>query len=126
MVLRSGGRLALLMPKRKVPQPTKTPTKPAQVAVSFQAGYDRDFPTVYSNFAAITHTNHEFCIDFCLLAPAYQVDIENKVVIAPVIARVIIPPKLVEALREALRVELEKRSNEDPDRLLIPTQQRHK
>jgi len=108
------------MPKRKAPQPKKAAKEP--VKVSFQAGYGRDFPTIYSNFAAITHTNHEFCLDFCLLAPAYQIDVDNKVVSAPVIARVIIPPKLVEGLREALKVEFEKHSKEDPDRLLIPMQ----
>lgn len=87
------------MPKRKTAQKN---VATAPVKVSFQAGYDRNFPTTYSNFAAITHTNHEFCLDFCLLAPKYQVDIDSQAVVVPVVARVMIPPKLVEGLREAL------------------------
>ena len=118
MVVRSGDRLVSLMPKRKTSPPKKAV---AEVKANFQAGYDGQFPTVYSNFAAITHTRHEFCMDFCLLAPAYQIDIDNKMVTVPVVARIIIPPKLVEGLRDALKVELDKYNTEDPDRILIPT-----
>lgn len=109
------------MAKRKTAGSTKSKSpQTGQIAVSFQPEYDQDFPTVYSNFASITHTNNEFCLDFCLLAPPYRVDVDNKVVAANVIARVMIPPKLVEGLREALRIELEKHSKDQPDTLMIP------
>lgn len=109
------------MAQRKASDSTKSKSsKTGQLAVSFQPEYDHDFPTVYSNFASISHTNNEFCLDFCLLAPPYRVDVDNKVVAANVIARIMIPPKLVEGLMEALRIELEKHSKDRPETLMIP------
>lgn len=109
------------MAKRKAAESEKSKSsQTGELAVSFQPEYDHDFPTIYSNFASISHTNNEFCLDFCLLAPPYRVDVDSKVVAANVVARVMIPPKLVEGLREALRVELEKHGKERPETLMIP------
>jgi Protein of unknown function (DUF3467) len=110
-------RLSLTMAKGKSPKAAQSSTR---IAITFQPSYERDFFTAYSNFASISHSNNEFCLDFCLLAPPYQVDTNNKVVITPVIARIIIPPKMVEGLRDALKVELEKQGKEDPETLTVP------
>jgi hypothetical protein len=97
-----------------------TPKAGAKIEVTFQPGYDHEFFTAYSNFASISHTNNDFCLDFCLLAPPYKVDTDNKIVITPVVARIIVSPRMVEGLREALKVEMEKHSKEKPETLTIP------
>ena len=96
--------------------------KSARIAVTFQPVYDHAVFTAYSNFASVSHTNNDFSLDFCLLAPPYNVDTDKKVIRTPVVARIIIPPRMVEGLREALKVEMEKHSKEEPETLIIPKQ----
>jgi hypothetical protein len=89
--------------------------------LSFQPNYQLPFPTVYSNFALVSHTADDLSLDFCLLAPPYNAHIETKAVPIPVIARVIIPSGMAEGLVEALRIQLDKQTSErEAGGIIIP------
>ena len=79
---------------------------------TLQPDYRTPFPTFYTNFALISHTGDDLAIDFCLVAPPYNVHGETKTIPVPVIVRVITPPGLAEGLVEALRIQLVKQSSE--------------
>jgi hypothetical protein len=74
--------------------------------------YQASFSTVYSNFALVSHMGDDLAVDFCLLAPPYHTHRETKTIPVPVIARVIIPPGLAQGLIDALRLQLDKQTNE--------------
>jgi len=83
--------------------------------------YQAQFSIVYSNFALVSHTADDLCIDFCLMAPPHNVNAETKTISAPVIARVIIPPGLAQGLIRALSIQLEKQTSErQAGQILIP------
>jgi hypothetical protein len=87
----------------------------------FQPDYHAPFPTVYANFALVSHTADDLSVDLCLLAPPYHADPETKTVPVPVIARVIIPSGMAEGLAEALRVQLGKQASErEAGGIIIP------
>jgi Protein of unknown function (DUF3467) len=89
----------------------------------FQADYRSGFPTVYSNFALVSHTADDLSLDFCLLAPPYNPQFETKTVAVPVVARVIIPSGMVEGLVEALRLQSGKQASErEAGGVIIPVQ----
>jgi hypothetical protein len=79
---------------------------------TFSPNYQAPFPTVYSNFALISHTGDDLAVDFCLIAPPYQAQAETKTVPVPVITRVIVPPGLAQGLINALRIQLDKQTAE--------------
>ena len=87
---------------------------------TFQPDYRAPFPTFYANFALISHTGDDLCIDFCLIAPPYNVNAETKTVSVPAIARVITSPGLADGLIQALRTQLAKQSSErETGRIMI-------
>jgi hypothetical protein len=95
MVGRADDRLWLKMATKSAK--AIKPKAGAKIAVTFQPGYDHEFFTAYSNFASISHTNNDFCLDF-VFYHLVQVDTDNKIVITPVVARIIVPPRMVEGL----------------------------
>ena len=86
---------------------------------TLQPDYRAPFPTFYANFALVSHTADDLCIDFCLAAPPYNAQPETKTIPVPVITRVIIPPGMAEGLAEALRVQLGKQNSEREARRII-------
>src|SRR5687768_9232197 len=84
--------------------------KEASPKVSFRPDHSASFPTFYSNYAGISHSPHDLCIDFCINAPMHKVEVHNDspVVFFPVVARVIITPDMVDGLVKALKDQQEK------------------
>lgn len=82
--------------------------KPLPRALVPHPDYGQQFVTSYSNVAVVAHSQHEFCIDFCQAAPPMRVDLETEKAFVPVVARILIPPTLVEGFINALRVQLSK------------------
>ena len=79
------------------------------VKMKLQPAYDgQTFPTAYSNFASVTHTTTELCVDFCLIAPPHKVGVERDKATAhvPVVSRIFMPPDLADGLIKALRAQL--------------------
>ena len=76
-------------------------------------------PRIYANFCSIAHTPFDFTLTFCEVLPLSDQavrDAENqRVVRAPVRARVVVPvqflPNLVAALQEHMRVFSDTNSN---------------
>ena len=93
------------MPKYTTRRVSKTTAVIEKTPVSFQPSYDKQFATFYSNFASVSHSTSEFCLDFCLLAPGVSIDMENKSVATPVVVRILIPPDMVDGLMGALKVQ---------------------
>jgi hypothetical protein len=90
---------------------------------TFQPDYRASFPTFYANFALISHTGDDLCIDFCLIAPPHHVNAETKTIAVPVIARVMSSPGLADGLIQALRTQLAKqRSEREAGRIMISGQ----
>ena len=58
---------------------------------------------IYANLALVSHSAHEFTIDFCQVQPSEQ----RSAVEADVVARVRIAPTLVDAVVRALRSNVE-------------------
>jgi hypothetical protein len=87
---------------------------------TFQPDYRASVPTFYANFALISHTGDDLCIDFCLIAPPHHVNAEAKTISVPVIARVMTSPGLADGLIQALRTQLAKqRSEREAGRMMI-------
>lgn len=78
------------------------------IKLSVAPRYESAFSTYYSNFAAISHTPDELCIDFCLIAPPHVVDAETTTLRPDVVARVMVPPRIVDGLIKALRSQIDK------------------
>jgi len=89
--------------------------EPLTVEPHYELG---SFCTVYSNFASISHTKDDICIDFCLVAPPHMVDIGEKTARVPVVARVVIPPVMAEGLINALKIQKEALSK-DGEKLIL-------
>jgi hypothetical protein len=80
--------------------------------INLVPNYEKAFPSFYSNYAVVSHTASELCIDFCVLAPPHAVDVEKKTAGVPVIARALIPVNLTDGLINALRDQLSKHAAE--------------
>ncbi len=83
--------------KETEPLPNQLIVEPHYEGASFSA--------FYSNFASITHTKDDLCIDFCLIAPPHLVDIRERTATAQVVARIIIPPAMADGLIEAIKAQ---------------------
>jgi hypothetical protein len=83
--------------------------------VKISPNYDAPFGSFYSNYASISHTRSELCVDFGIVSPPHKVDLEKQIAYAPVIVRVIIPPQLVDGLIGALKDQVEKQRAEEKD-----------
>ena len=97
--------------KKKAPKKLKAPKSspvPEPTEVKPQPGYDGAFPTAYSNFASVSHTPTDLCIDFCLIAPPPRVDMDKQTAQLPVVSRVVIPAAMADSLAEAVKVQSEK------------------
>lgn len=70
--------------------------------------YESTFPTAYAQYAIITHTPDDICIDFCQIAQPYKIIGKDKSLKVPVVSRVIIPPSMAEGLINALKAQYEK------------------
>ena len=73
-----------------------------------------DAPRTYANFCAIAHTPFDFTLTFCEVLPPSEKDVKDvrdtrtdRVLRAPVRARIVVPiqfvPNLITALQEHLR-----------------------
>jgi hypothetical protein len=81
-------------------QPNKEPSKPSpqvQVVVPDEVKYGN-----YANFLVVSHSPHEFTLDFCQLLPSG----EQGKVNAEVISRVRIAPTMVARVLNALNTNL--------------------
>ena len=73
----------------------------------------------YANFCAISHTPFDFTLTFCEVLPLSEKDVREveseRVVRAPVRARIVVPtqfvPNMITALQEHMRVYSESYSN---------------
>jgi hypothetical protein len=70
--------------------------------------YPNPFPSFYANYASVTHSASEFFIDCALMATPYDVNLEARQAMAPVIARIIFPPPVAAGLIKALEAQVEK------------------
>jgi hypothetical protein len=86
--------------------------QPQEFQIGLVPNYEKAFPSFYSNYAVVSHTASELCIDFCVLAPPHDVDVEKKTASVPVVARALIPVSLTEGLIDALRDQLSKHAAE--------------
>jgi len=72
-------------------------------------------PRTYANFCAISHTPFDFTLTFCEVLPPSEKDVQGegteRILRAPVRARIVVPmqfvPNLIAALQEHLRVYTE-------------------
>ena len=70
-----------------------------------------DAPRTYANFCAISHTPFDFTLTFCEVLPPSEKEVREaeteRVLRAPVCARIVVPmqfvPNLISALQEHLR-----------------------
>lgn len=95
--------------------------KPRQPPVNFTIVPDQssDVPRTYANFCAVSHTPFDFTLTFCEVQPLSEKDLQDaraeRVVRAPVRARLVVPvqfvPNMIAALQEHLRVYSESYSN---------------
>jgi Protein of unknown function (DUF3467) len=70
--------------------------------------YPNPFPSFYANYASVSHSPSEVFIDCALVAMPYNVSLEDSQVLAPVIARIILPPPVAQGLITALQAQTEK------------------
>jgi len=63
---------------------------------------------LYSNYVLITHTSHEFVINFCYVDKAKISKGENKKVPAECFSRVVISPSFLPNVIEAFKINQEK------------------
>lgn len=105
--------------------PEKNGEKSAEVVgeLTLVPGYGSGtFPVVYSNFASISRTKEDLCIDFCLVAPPHRIDLDKKLAQIPVVARVLIPTDMSEGLINALKEQAKRVL--DKGKIVIPGQKR--
>lgn len=84
-------------------QAAKKPQKISGVEID----YSKPLNAIYSNFSGVNHTINEYFIDFCLISPPYTVKVNQPVVMAQPITRVIIPAELAPLLVQALQVQIQ-------------------
>lgn len=108
--------------KKKSTKSAAKKTPQAGDAVMVAPEYYAQTPTYYSNFAAVSHTTTEVSIDFCLLAPPYNVKSDEQLTaLAPVVAKVVIPPAMVSRLVNALQQqEIKQKKTAESGQTLIP------
>lgn len=89
----------------------KKQSKDAELKVTVQADYSGTIQSAYSNFATISHTPHDFRIDFAQIEPmrpdAVSQIKESGIVKAPIRVSITIPISLVEPLIAALKTNYE-------------------
>ena len=78
------------------------PLKEGQAQITIAPDYSHAFPTFYSNYIQVSHTGSEAFLDYCLLALPYNLELDEKRVTTPVVARIIIPPAIMTGLIKAL------------------------
>jgi hypothetical protein len=83
------------------------------------ASYPNPFPSFYANYASVSHTASEFFIDCAILALPYNVNLQDAQVLAPVIARIILPPGVATGLITALQAQVEKQKKTAKEGTLV-------
>ena len=84
------------------PSPTPgEPQPPSSTQVQVTVPDDRKHG-VYANFLVVSHSPHEFTLDFCQLLPSGQADRVN----AEVVTRVKVAPTLVGKIMRALNTNM--------------------
>lgn len=87
----------------------KGPLKVGQKAeLAIAPDYGHPFPSFYSNYIQVSHTGSEVFLDCCLLALPYNLELDEKRVTTPVVARIIIPPAIMSGLIKALEDQAKK------------------
>ena len=90
-------------PKRKARQVT-----PKGIAVKYEGAG----PAFYANFASVSHTPQELLIDFCLVAPPFELDPDTQMIASRISVRVITPLHFGSALVEAINTRLGRAESE--------------
>jgi hypothetical protein len=88
--------------KRQSKKPEQTIGQPVQI----RPAYDHSFARFYSNYASVSHTPFELCIDFCTIAPPNR--LKGNTLEAPVTVQVLVQPIMVDGLIKALQAQLQK------------------
>lgn len=86
-------------------------TERKQINFTIAPDESTDVPRTYANFCAISHTPFDFTLTFCEVLPPSEEDVREaesqRVLRAPVRARIVVPiqfvPNLIGALQEHLR-----------------------
>lgn len=76
-------------------------SKPSQPKISIKVDDDRKFGE-YANFLVVSHSAHEFTLDFCQIVPGG----ESGAVAAEVVSRVKIAPTMVGKVIRALNTNM--------------------
>jgi hypothetical protein len=104
------------------PQPSESgELKTFRIKVDADRSSVNSAATFYSNYASVSHSPTEICIDFCLLAPPHKIrgslnpETEAKegseteqVILAPVNARILIPVEMANGLVKAISAQAER------------------
>lgn len=102
--------------KKKSHRPTSN-----EVPLAVVPDYSGHFPSVYSNYASVSHTSNEVVIDYCMMSMPYNVNLDESRVIAPIVSRIILPPAVAKGLVKALQAQLEKYGETAKhDKLVVP------
>src|SRR3990167_8458251 len=99
---------------------SKQDKDPQKVEISIQPDYSGVFPTFYSNFALVSHTPSDICIDFCLLAPPHNIETDKKVLFSPMTTRVVVSTDTAKGLIGALESQLQKQKKSIDEGMVIP------
>jgi len=100
----------------------KKPTAVAEtkeIKLTVVASYPNPFPSFYANYASVSHSASEFFIDCAILALPYNVNLQDAQVLAPVIARIILPPGVASGLITALQTQIEKQKKTAKEGTLV-------
>jgi hypothetical protein len=87
---------------------TAGPIKRGVLKLNLVASYEQSFPSFYSNYAVVSNTPTELCIDFCVMAPPHKINVEKKTTSVPVVSRILMPAGMARALIKALESQLQK------------------
>jgi len=109
----------------------KTKTQPDEIGpekapggFNVEPSYDDPYPSCYSNYASVSHTLTEICIDFCTIAAPYRVDMNNGVLRVPVVAQVLLQSEVARGLINALQEQLTKQAQErERGTIIIPVKE---
>lgn len=83
------------------PSPDPTPQQPSNKQVQIVVPDEERYGD-YANFLVVSHSPHEFTLDFCQLQPSQEAGKVN----AEVVSRVRIPPTMVGRVLNALNTNL--------------------
>jgi len=103
---------------------TKKNGKDGKVGISVQPDYSVEFPKFYSNFVSVSHTPNDLCLDFCLVAPPHNVQLDDKVLYTPMVSRVIITPDIATGLITALQEQLKKQKRSVDEGMIIQSKKK--